>query len=586
MNPDEYLQHIAELQQRNWPTGVARAPTYRFGEVLLTDYLRRWAQIQPDKPAYIFYGAELSYRQLDQQSDALAALLAQHGVTKGDRVAVFLPNCPQFAIAFYAILKLGAVHVPVNPLFKEAELVYELNDTGAAVAIVQDQLMAMVRAVQDRAPLRTIFTTSYADSLPAKPTIPVPDSIGHPKLECADTIDLMRALAETTAVCPQVDVSLDDVAALNYTGGTTGMPKGCVHTQRNMVYTAATTCTVGSPGKPDDIGINFFPVFWIAGEDVALIFPIFTGATCVLLARWDPIGFMAAIDHYKVNMAGLLVDNAVELLEHPHAGRYDLRSLERVRVSSFVKKLSVDYRRRWQALTGTVMAEAAWGMTETHTCDTFTTGMQADDFDLKAQPVFVGLPMPGTEFKICDFETGALKPLGEDGEICCRSPSLLKSYWNKPEASAQALRDGWLYTGDIGVIDEMGYLHFLGRRKEMLKVKGMSVFPAEIESLLGQNPAILGSGVIGRADPELGQVPVAFIRLDPARRDEVTAQQLTDWCRRNMANYKVPEIRFVNELPMTATGKVKKDELAKLLLDQLLNKPCSKDEKLPVTRLQ
>lgn len=586
MNPDDYLQHIAELQHRHWPAGVARAPTYRFGEVLLTEYLRRWAQIQPDKAVYIFYGAELSYRQLDQQSDALAALLAKHGVTKGDRVAVFLPNCPQFAIAFYAILKLGAVHVPVNPLFKEAELVYELNDTGATVAIVQDQLMAMVRAVQDRAPLKTIFTTSYADLLPVQPTIPVPDSIRQPKLECADTIDLMRALADTTAVCPQVDVSLDDVAALNYTGGTTGMPKGCVHTQRNMIYTAATTCTVGSPGKPDDIGINFFPVFWIAGEDVALIFPIFTGATCVLLARWDPIGFMAAIDLYKVNMAGLLVDNAVELLEHPHARRYDLRSLQRVRVSSFVKKLNLDYRRRWQALTGTVMAEAAWGMTETHTCDTFTTGMQDDDFDLKAQPVFVGLPMPGTEFKICDFETGALKPLGEEGEICCRSPSLLKSYWNKPEASAQALRDGWLYTGDIGVIDEMGYLHFLGRRKEMLKVKGMSVFPAEIEALLGQNPAILGSGVIGRADLERGQVPVAFIRLDPARRDEVTAEQLTDWCHRNMAGYKVPEIHFVDELPMTATGKVKKEELAKLLLGPLPNRPCSKDKKLPWTRSQ
>lgn len=569
MNLENYLQSIAELQQRHWPAGVPRAPTYCFGEVLLTDYLRRWAQIQPEKPVFIFYGAELSYRQLDQQSDALAGLLSKHGVSKGDRVAVFLPNCPQFAIAFYAILKLGAVHVPVNPMFKETELVYELNDTGAKVAIVQDQLMSMVRAVQDRAPLTTIFTTSYADVLPAKPTIPVPDSIRQPKIECKDTIDLMRALAASSAQCPHVDVGLDDTAALNYTGGTTGMPKGCVHTQRDMLYTAATTCTVASPGMPEDIGINFYPLFWIAGENVALIFPIFTGSTCVLLARWDPIGFMAAVDLYKVNMAGLLVDNAVELLEHPQVHRYDLHSLKRVRVSSFVKKLNLDYRRRWEALTGTVMAEAAWGMTETHTCDTFTTGMQDGDFDLHAQPVFVGLPMPGTEFKICDFETGSLKPLGEEGEICCRSPSQLKSYWNKPEASAQALRDGWLHTGDIGMIDPMGYMHFLGRRKEMLKVKGMSVFPAEIEALLGQNPSVLGSGVIGRSDPERGQVPVAFIRLDPGRRDSVTTQQLMDWCRSNMAGYKVPEIYFVDELPMTATGKVKKEELGKLLADLL-----------------
>ena len=565
MNQDDYLRQIAQLQQRHWPAGIPREPTYRFGEVLLTDYLRGWAAIQPDKPAFIFYGAELSYRQLDQQSDALAALLARHGVRQGERVAVFLGNCPQFVIAFYAILKLGAVHVPVNPLFKEAELVYELNDTGAKVAIVQDQLMPLVHAVHDRAPLSTIFTTSFADALPAQPTIPVPASIRQPKIECPGTIDLLRALADAPAACPPVTIGLDDTAALNYTGGTTGMPKGCVHTQRNLPYTAATTCTVGSPGSPDDISINFFPVFWIAGEDFALIFPIFSGGTCVLLARWDPVGFMAAVQHYRVNVAGLLVDNAVELLEHPQAAQHDLRSLQRVRVSSFVKKLNVDYRRRWLALTGTVMAEAAWGMTETHTCDTFTTGMQDDDFDLNAQPVFVGLPMPGTEFRICDFDTGALKPLGEEGEICCRSPSLLKSYWNKPEATAQALRDGWLHTGDIGVIDDMGYLHFLGRRKEMLKVKGMSVFPAEIEALLGQNPAIQGSGVIGRPDEERGQVPVAFICVDPARRAEVDEQQLIDWCKRNMAGYKVPEIRFVDALPMTATGKVKKEELSKLL---------------------
>ncbi|RCW67552.1 AMP-binding protein [Pseudorhodoferax soli] len=565
MTQDEYLRDVAQLQQRHWPADIPRAPAYRFGEVPMTEYLRRWAALQPDKPAFIYYGAELSYRQLDQQSDALAALLARHGVRQGERVAVFLGNCPQFVVAFYAILKLGAVHVPVNPLFKEAELVYELNDTGAKVAIVQDQLMPLVQAVQDRAPLSTIFTTSFADALPAAPTIPVPESIRQPKIECPGTIDLLRALAEEPGACPAVQVGLDDVAALNYTGGTTGMPKGCVHTQRNMLYTAATTCTVGSPGSPDDISINFFPVFWIAGEDFALLFPVFSGGTCVLLARWDPVGFMAAVQRYRVNVAGLLVDNAVELLEHPEATRYALRSLQRVRVSSFVKKLNIDYRRRWQALTGTVMAEAAWGMTETHTCDTFTTGMQDEDFDLKAQPVFVGLPMPGTEFKICDFDSGALKPLDEEGEICCRSPSLLKGYWNKPEASAQALRDGWLHTGDIGVIDAMGYLHFLGRRKEMLKVKGMSVFPAEIEALLGQNPAILGSGVIGRADAERGQVPVAFIRVDPARRAEVDEQQLIAWCRRNMASYKVPEIRFVDALPMTATGKVKKEELAKLL---------------------
>jgi acyl-CoA synthetase (AMP-forming)/AMP-acid ligase II len=273
---------------------------------------------------------------------------------------------------------------------------------------------------------------------------------------------------------------------------------------------------------------------------------------------------MTAVERYRVTGGGMIVDNLVEILEHPDAAKYDLRSLRGLGVSSFVKKLTLDYRRRWQALAGSNVAESAWGMTETHTADTFTGGMQDDDMDLHARPIFVGLPMPGTEFKILDFETGALKPLGEEGELVVRSPSLLKAYWNKPEETARALRDGWFHTGDIGLIDEQGYLHFLGRRKEMLKVRGMSVFPAEIEALLGKHPAVAGTGVTGRADTERGQVPVAFVRLRPEARGTVTESEIVAWCRANMATYKVPEIRFVDELPLTATGKVKKEELRTL----------------------
>jgi long-chain acyl-CoA synthetase len=315
----------------------------------------------------------------------------------------------------------------------------------------------------------------------------------------------------------------------------------------------------------DDVLLNYYPVFWIAGENLGLLFPLFRGVTLIEMTRWDPVAFMAAVQHYRVNLCAMLVDNAVAVMDHPQVGSYDLTSLRRVRVSSFVKKLNLDFRARWRALTGAPMIEAAWGMTETHTCDTFTAGMQDDDMDLRAQPVFVGLPVPGTDFKICSFETGELLPLGSEGEIVVRSPSMLKSYWNKPEATAASMRDGWFHTGDIGLIDETGYLHFLGRRKEMLKVNGMSVFPAEIEALLGQHPAVLGSAVIGRADEARGQVPVAFVMLDSDRGADLTAAELEAWCRRNMAGYKVPTVHVVEALPMTATGKVKKEELARLL---------------------
>jgi len=463
---------------------------------------------------------------------------------------------------FFGILKLGAVHVPVSPLSRAFELSYELNDTDAEVIVAQDQLIDVVNRVKGETKLREIIVTSFADVIPAKPTISVPDSLRAPRVVVPGATDLLPALAAMGDVAPLPPAALDDVAALNYTGGTTGMPKGCVHTQRDMVYTAAANYGTGLTSNESSVFLSFFPEFWIHGENLGLIFPLFAGSTLVLLARWDAVGVLEAIERYKVSIMAMPVDGAVEMMDHPRFSEFDLSSLSQVRVVSFVKKLNAGYRQRWHDLTGTVLAESAWGMTETHTSNTFTTGFQDDNFDLNSQPIFVGLPVPGAEFKITDFDTGELLPLGSEGEIRFRSPSLLKGYWNKPDASAECLVDGWLRTGDIGLIDADGFIHFLGRRKEMLKVKGMSVFPPEIEALLGQHPAVLGSGVVGRDDPGKGQVPVAFIQLKPEAVGTVTPADLQAWCKERMAVYKVPEVRIIDALPMTATGKVKKQELS------------------------
>ncbi len=557
----DYLAQLHALWDKNWPKSISKKPHYPHGEVALTEYLRAWARQRPQRPAVIFYGHVTTYADLDQQSDRFAALLQSKGVRKGDRVAVFLPNCPQFHIVFFGILKLGAIHVPVSPLSRAFELAYELNDTDAEVIVALDQLAATVEQVRGETKLREIIVTSFADVIPANPSIPAPDSITGPRLAVPGATDLLPALAAMPAPTPLPPAGLDDVAALNYTGGTTGMPKGCVHTQRDMVYTAAANQGISVVSNEDSIFLSFFPEFWIAGENFGLIFPLFTGATLVLLARWDAVSTLAAIDKYKVNITAMPVDGAVELMDHPRFKEFDLSSLTQVRVVSFVKKLNPDYRNRWKDLTGTILTEAAYGMTETHTSNTFTAGFQDGDFDLISQPIFVGLPVPGAEFKITDFQTGELVPLGGEGEIRVRTPSLLKSYWNKPEATAESLVDGWLRTGDIGCIDTDGFIHFLGRRKEMLKVKGMSVFPPEIEALLGQHPAVLGSGVVGRDDPDKGQVPVAFIQLKPEVIGKVKPEDIRAWCAERMAVYKVPEVRIIDALPMTATGKVKKQEL-------------------------
>lgn len=557
------LSTLHALWEKNWPPTVPRTPRYPFGEIPLSDYLREWAQRQPDVPAVVFYGTEISYAELDRLSDGFAALIAQHGAKARDRIAVFLPNCPQFLIAFFGILKAGCVHVPVNPLFKHHELLHELNDAGAEIVLAQDQLIPLVEAVRTETRLRTVLVTSLREMLPEQPIFDVHPTILVARTEWPGTLDLMPALRKVQALPSAHRAELDALAALNYTSGTTGMPKGCEHTQRDMIYTAATanTCSIGI--EPAEVCLCFAPVFWIAGEDMGIIFPIFAGATCVLMARWDAVGFMQAVERYRVSQVWMLVDSVAEVLDHPDVARYDLRSLQKVSASSLLRKMSIEYRNRWRALAGSTLIEPAYGMTETQTFDTFTLGLQDDDLDLKSDPIFVGLPMPGTEILIRDFETSAPLPLGAEGEITIRSLSVTKRYWQNPEATAQAFIGNWLRTGDIGVFDERGFLRYLGRRKEMLKVRGMSVFPSEIEAILCKHPDVLGAGVIGQPDPDKGQVPVAAVTLKPDAT--LSEDALAAWCRENMATYKVPRVRILGQLPMTATGKVKKEELAKLL---------------------
>jgi acyl-CoA synthetase (AMP-forming)/AMP-acid ligase II len=561
-----YLAMVSSAQDRRWPKELPRQPQYPFGNALLTEHLTRWAEIQPDKAAINFYGAITTYAELDRQSDAFALFLQSLGIGKGDRVALFLSNCPQFLVAFYGILKLGAIHVPCNPMFKAPELLYELNDTGATVILTLDQLHDTVAEVLPKTSLKHVVVTSLSETAPSKSDVPMPASLTLPKHVPEGTIDMMAALKGFSGRFVAPDrVSPDDVAALNYTGGTTGMPKGCIHTQGDMVYTAATTVPFSLGTSKDSTYLCYLPIFWMAGEVFGVIFPVFAGCTCVLLNRWDPVASMAAIDRYKVTHASFLVDGVVEVLAHPDLSKYDLTSLERTGGISFVKKLNPDLRRRWRAVTGSTIREVGWGMTETHTCDTMNLGFDEDDYDLKSQPIFVGLPVPGTEFKICDFETGAFKALGEEGEICIRSPSMLKGYWNRPDTNAEVFRNGWFHTGDIGVYDEDGILHFLGRRKEMLKVNGMSVFPGELEAILGQYPGLLGSGVIGRPDEAKGEVPVAFVWLPEDQRNAAGEKAFRGWVETMMSSYKRPEIRFVDALPMTDTGKVKKEQLKVLL---------------------
>ncbi|MBM7631387.1 AMP-binding protein [Geomicrobium sediminis] len=552
MDEQHYLDDLRKRREVNWPKHLPKEAYYPFGKKFLTDYLEEHAHRTPNKASTIFYGRELTFAELNEKSSRFATYLSEIGIKKGDRIAVYMPNCPQFIIAFYAILKIGAIHVPVNPMFKEKELHYELTDCDAQVIVTLDQFLPLINQVKDRTTLHTIIATSLSDYLPENPTLPIPDGMTQ-KVQHTE-IDFEQVIASSSSTYPHVDRSLDDIAALNYTGGTTGLPKGCMHTQGDMVYTAATSTTFGLSHKGDQVTLNYLPIFWIAGEDAGVINPIFTGHTQVLMTRWDTETFIQAVEKYRITSTSAITDNLVAVMNEAE-GR-DLSSFKTTLGVSFVKKINVEYRKRWYELTGTVLKEASYGMTETHTMDSFTDGQQEQDADLD-RPGFVGFPMPGTEIKILDFDTGALLPIGTEGEIAIRTPSLMKGYWNNEEKTAQDLVDGWLKTGDIGLINEKGQFYFLGRKKEMLKVNGMSVFPAEIEVIVTNHAGVAVCGVIGIEDEQKGELPVAAVVLEK----ETTVQELEAYCKENMASYKRPRIVIMKSVPMTATGKVKKPEL-------------------------
>ncbi|MCL5042745.1 MAG: AMP-binding protein, partial [Gammaproteobacteria bacterium] len=279
MQEQDYLTRLQQLHTQNWPEGHAREPEYPLGERPLTSYLRHWADTTPHKSAIAFYGHNTSFAELDELSDRFASLLQAQHVKPGDRVAVYLPNCPQFHIAFFGILKAGAIHCPVSPMAVGMELEYQLKDCGASVIVCFDQLLPAVRQVRDSTELRLLISTSLSELCPAQPPIQVPDLLLAPKLEVTDSLDLLPALARTELPDELPEPMLDDIAALNYTGGTTGLPKGCIHTHGDMLYTCASFVPAALGLDSERVSLNFMPEFWIAGENAGLLFPAFTGTT-------------------------------------------------------------------------------------------------------------------------------------------------------------------------------------------------------------------------------------------------------------------------------------------------------------------
>lgn len=520
-------------------------------ELPLHEYLRRHAREIPDKPVCIWYGNEISFAALDRASDAFAARLQQLGVKKGDPVALYLSNCPQYLMAHFGIQKIGAVASPCSPLNREHELAYQLDDLGCSVIVASEPQLPVVRQVYDKTALKHVFVVRYADLLPDEPTLPVPDELrATAASDDASAIGVEDFLAATQsgATPSPVAIDMDDVSLMVYTSGSTGRPKGAMLTYRNATYKTAAASLCNTVGV-DDVLLSIPPLYHIAGMLMGVNIPVFIGATSVLLYRFDPLTVVQAIQRYRVNWWYSIAPMNIAIMQLPNVREFDLSSLRINPVTSFGVDWTEALDRQWRGFAqGCKSCEAAYGLSETHTMDTY---MPIDAVRWGTH----GKPVPGAEIRICDPETGRDLAAGASGEIVIRSAGVFKGYRNRPDATAETLRDGWVHTGDIGCMDADGYLTFQGRMKEMIKVSGYSVFPEEVEAILNKHPAIAASAVIGTPDPTKGEVVKAFVILRPGAA--LDAAGLTAWARDNMATYKAPrEIRFVDELPRSPAGKL------------------------------
>lgn len=522
------------------------------------EYLRAHAKAQPDKAAYLWYGHAISYAELDRASDAFAARLAALGVSKGDPVALFMNNCPQYVMAHYGIQKLGAIVCPCGPLNKEHELLYQLGDLKARVIVAADNLLPVVAQVRGKTALTHVFAVRYADLLPEQPSVDIPAELLAMKRQAqplpADVEDFMLA-TQGHAAPPAVALDMDDVALMTYTSGTTGLPKGAMLTYRNALYKSAAAADCNGV-LANDVLLSVAPLYHIAGMVMGINVTLFTGATSVLLYRFDPVAVLQAIARHRVSWWYSIAPMNVAVMQVPGAKDFDLSSLRMNPVTSFGIIFTEALARQWQTFAVNCNSfEASYGLSETHTVDTY---MPHDAIRWGTQ----GKAIPGNEIRILHPETGAPMAPGETGEIVLRGPGVFKGYWNKPEATAQTLREGWVHTGDMGRMDGDGYLTFIGRFKEMIKVSGYSVFPEEVETILVKHPAIAQAAVIGVPDPDKGEVVKAFVVLKPDQ--SASGAEIVAWSRDNMAAYKAPrEVKLIEALPATGAGKV----LRRLLKD-------------------
>jgi long-chain acyl-CoA synthetase len=523
---------------------------------------RHTAAAHPDQPAIYYFERPLTYAEVDRQSDALAAALIAQGIRRGDRVAMYCQNVPQFIIGQYAIWKAGAIMVLCNPMFKQRELDYHLTDSGASALICQEALWESV--AKETVPVtqvRTVITTSELDYLPGGgEAAPVPTVLrsAH-KLACEGTLDWLALLRQFDGQrVADPGLTPDDVAYLTYTSGTTGRPKGAMNTHRNVVYNADVYRT-WMQLTSDDVVIGMAPFFHITGLIAHLAVAALAGMPIITFYRMDASECLRLIERWKGTFTVASITAFIALMDSPDIQTRDLSSLRKA--YSGGAPIAPNIVERFEQLTGSYIHNV-YGLTETTSPSHAVPMGSRAPVDSASGALSIGVPIPGSISKIVDLESGEPLPVGEIGELITRGPEIVAGYWQKPEETRQAIRDGYLFTGDVARMDERGYFYIVDRKKDMIIASGFKVWPREVEDVLYQHPAVREAAVIGVPDAYRGESVKAFVSLKRDYEGQVTPDELIDFCRQQMAAYKYPRaVEILPEIPKTLTGKFLRREL-------------------------
>lgn len=543
---------------RSWPaylakeTDVVPAPLYS----IITNGARKYGQ----NLCVGYQGKSLTYSQIDELSSRFASSLLGLGLKKGDRVAIYSPNTPQFVMAYYGILKAGGIVVPCSPLYRERELEAQLKDSGSKFLVAANDvvrgndLYASVEGCRDRLPIAHVITASVTDYLPSyKRALAGLAKVKNVRRR--DTLAFVDLVRKNEPIQSYAGVDpVNDVAVLEYTGGTTGTSKGAMLTHFNLL-SAAAIGAMALPLTDKDASLAVLPLFHIFGMTACMNAPLYVGGGVVLLPRFDVMEVMGAIQKEKITVFCGVPTMYIAVNNHPEVAKFDLKT---VRVAfSGGAALPAAVAKRFRELTGGNLVEG-YGLSETSavgSTNPFEGSLRKEGS--------IGIPFPSTDARIVSLDNPAqLLGLGEVGELELKGPQVMKGYWNNDEETKNVLRDGWLLTGDIARMDEDGYFYIVDRKKDMISVGGLKVYPREVEEVLFEHPAVKEAAVVGYPDPYMGETVKAFVVLkDPAYREKAQTE-ITAFCMDRLAKYKVPyKFEFVADLPKTLVGKVLRRKL-------------------------